>query len=122
MTLIPTLRKEPLPKGFLYPLGAEAISAALGDVPQLSDASIWFVWRDDYCASDWRQKLKARREVKLLEVTHSPLSGERELRAYSVPSDYSTAARERLMAELPGVRRKLLAPAHLSGTRRIVVC
>lgn len=121
MRVIPTARKQRLPKGFSYPLGAQAVSAALGDVAQLDNASIWFVWRDDYWASDWRQKLKLLGEVKLLEITHSPLSGERELRVYSVPSEYSVAAREHLFAELPEVRGKLLAPGPSSGTRRIVV-
>ena len=121
MRRIPTARKEKLPEGFSYPLGSEAVSGVLGDVPQLSNARIWFVWRDEYWASNWRQKLKARGEVKLLEVTHSPLSGERELRVYSVPSDYSVAAREHLLAELPGVRLKLLTTGRSSVTRRILV-
>jgi hypothetical protein len=121
MRLIPTTRKEKLPKGFSYPLGAEAISAALDCVPQLGNATFWFKWRDEYWASEWRQKLKTLGDVKLLEVGHSPLSGERVLRVYSVPSDWSVVARDRLLAELPQVRRKLLAGGHTSRALRIVV-
>lgn len=117
MHLIPTIRKEKLPKGFSYPLGAEAMSAAFDGVPQLASASLWFMWRDEYWASRWRQKLESHGEFMLLEVNHSPLSGERVLYVYSVPSDYSVVARERLSAEVPVVRQKLLA-----GSRaRIVV-
>jgi hypothetical protein len=121
MRLIPTGTKEKLPQGFSYPLGAEAISAALDGVPQLDNATFSFVWRDEYWASEWRQKLKARGDVKLLEVDHSPLSGERVLRVYSVPSAYSVVARDHLLAELPRVRRKLLAGGRSSGAIRIVV-
>jgi len=121
MRLIPTGTKERLPKGFSYPLGAEAISGALDGVPQLDSATFSFVWRDEYWASEWRQKLKARGHVKLLEVDHSPLSGERVLRVYSVPSDYSVVARDHLLAELPEVRRKLLVGDRPSKALRIVV-
>ena len=121
MRLIPTGTKERLPKGFSYPLGAEAISGALDGVPQLDNATFSFVWRDEYWASEWRQKLKARGDVKLLEVDHQPLSGERVLRVYSVPSAYSVVARDHLLAELPQVRRRLMAGGRSSRSLRIVV-
>jgi len=121
MRLIPTARKEKLPKGFSYPLGAEAISAAFHGVAQLDNSKIQFEWRDEYWASKWRKKLKTLGDVNLLEVGHSPLSGERVLRVFSVPSEYSVAARDHLLAELPQVRRQLLAAGSSSNQSRIVV-
>jgi hypothetical protein len=109
MRLIPTARKEKLPEGFSYPLGAESISEALDTVPPLQNATIWFNWRDEYWASSWRKKMESLGSFKLLEVGASPLSGEPVLRVYSVPSEYSLVAREHLLAELPRVRRQLLA-------------
>jgi hypothetical protein len=105
--LIPTATKERLPKGFSYPLGAQAISVALDSVPVLQDARLWFSWRDEYWASEWQQKIAARGEVILLEVADSCLGPGRDVRVYAVPSEYSQAARERLLAELPRVRRVL---------------
>ena len=109
MYLIPTARKEKLPKGFSYPVVAEVISEALNGVPHLENATIWFDWRDEYWASSWRKKIESRGPVKLLEVGASPLSGDPVVHVYSVPSEYSMVAREHLLAELPRVRRRLLA-------------
>src|SRR5713101_8233115 len=47
--------------------------------------------------------------------------GEPVLRLYSVPSEYSSVAREHLLAELARVRRKLLAGGHAAKTGRITV-
>jgi hypothetical protein len=120
MHLIPTRRKEKLPKGFSYPLGAERISEAFDGVPHLKNATIWFDWRDEYWASRWRQKIESCGSVKLLEVDTSALSGEPILRLYSVPSEYSLLARERLLTELPRVRVKLLA-GHSAKVAAIMV-
>ena len=121
MRLIPTVRKEKLPEGFSYPLGAEVISEVFDTVPHLENATIWFHWRDEYWASSWRKKIESRGSVKLLEFDASPLSGKPVLRLYSVPSDYSSVAREYLLAELPRIRRKLLAGGHAAKTGRITV-
>jgi hypothetical protein len=121
MHLIPTSRKEKLPKGFSYPVGAESISEAFDGVPHLEKATIWFGWRDEYWASDWRKKIESRGSVKLLEVGASPLSGEPVVYVYSVPSEYSVVARQHLLAELPRVRRQLFAAGQLSKTGRTSV-
>jgi hypothetical protein len=107
MATFPTATKERLPKGFTYPLGAQAIVAALGSVPGLEGARLWFSWRDEYWASEWRQKIAALGEVILLEVADSCLGPGRDVRVYAVPSEYSLAARARLLSELPRVRRVL---------------
>jgi hypothetical protein len=121
MRLIPTANKEKLPEGFSYPLGAEAISEVFDTVPHLENATIWFSWRDEYRASSWRKKIESRGSVTLLEVDASPLSGEPVLRVYSVPSSCSLVARERLLAELPRVRRELLAGGRAAKSARIIV-
>ena len=117
---MPTARKQKLPKGFSYPLGAAEISEVFDAVPHLRNASIWFDWRDEYWASSWRKKIETLGSVKLLEVGASPLSGEPVLHVYSVPSEYSLAAREHLLAELPRVRRKLLDRRHTANARMAV--
>jgi hypothetical protein len=121
MHLIPTARKEKLPKGFSYPLGAKAISEGFDGIPCLAEATIWFDWRDEYWASHWRKKIKSRGSVKLLEVGASPLSGKPVLWVYSVPSECSSIAREHLLAELPRVRRQLLAGGRAAKSARIIV-
>ena len=121
MHLITTARKEKLPKGFSYPCGAEVISEAFDGIPCLAEATIWFDWRDEYWASRWRKKIASRGSVKLLEVGASPLSGEPVFRVYSVPSECSSIAREHLLAELPRVRRQLLAGGLAAKSARIIV-
>lgn len=121
MFLIPTARKEKLPKGFSYPLGAQAVCGALDGVPQLEGARLWFCWRDEYWASEWRAKLEALGDVTLLEVTDSYIGHGRDLRLYAVPSEYSVAAREQLIAELPRVRRALLAKGSASKYPRVSI-
>jgi hypothetical protein len=62
------------------------------------------------------------RVVGLLRCWKSaPLSGEPVLRVYSVPSEYSLVAREHLLAELPRVRRQLLARVRAAKSTRITV-
>lgn len=109
MNLIRTAAKERLPKGYSYPLGAEAISNALKGITVLHDASLWFSWRDEYWSSTWRQKIAALGELTLLTIDDSYLGRAREVRVYAVPSGFSIAARERLLSEFPRVRNALIA-------------
>jgi hypothetical protein len=108
MHLIPTHRKEKLPRGFSYPLGAEGISAALDGVPQFDNIDLCFSWRDEFWTSRWQQRLQARGVVTLLAISYSTYSGRWDLYVYSVPSQYSQVARESLKAELPGIRQQLM--------------
>ena len=121
MISIPTAAKDRLPKGFSYPLGAQAISVALEGIDLLGDAKFWFSWRDEYWASEWRQKIKALGQVTLLEIADSYVSHGRDVRVYAVPSEYSVSARERLTAEFPMVRRALLAAGDSLGSSRVTV-
>jgi len=121
MNMIPTARKGKLPKGFSYPLGARAISAALDDIPQRENATLWFSWRDEYWASRWRKKIEALGDVTLLEITDSYSGQGRDLRVYAVPSQYSVVARTYLLAELKRVRRELLAARVASNHQGVSV-
>ena len=107
MKLIPTTRKEKLPEGFAYPLGAGAISAALEGIPQFDNAEIWFHWRDEYWVSRWRKRLDAHGVITLLRVSYAEYSGHWHVDVYSVPAAYSATAREHLLAELPQIHAQL---------------
>ncbi len=113
--------KQRLPKGYSYPLGAQAIVAALGSVPGLEGAQLWFSWRDEYWASEWKQKIAALGEVILMEVADSCLGPGRDVRVYAVPSEYSLAARARLLSELPRVRRVLTDGDASGGSLRVKI-
>ena len=107
MALIRTARKEKLPKGFSYPFGAEAISAALDGIPQFDNAELWFSWRDEFWVSRWRKRLQSRGVITLFRVAYSDYFGVWNLYAYSVPSEYTVTARELLKIELRRVRDEL---------------
>ena len=110
MKLIKTVRKEKLPKGFSYPIGAQALSEALQGIPQFDDIELWFSWRDEFWVSRWQKRLQARGTLSLLQASYSPHLGW-YLYLYSVPSDYTVSAREHLLAELPRIRRQMSVAA-----------
>jgi len=109
MDLIPTARKEKLPKGFSYPLGAKAICEALNAIPQAENARLWFEWRDEYWASKWQKRLAARGSITLFHIAYAEYFGYWDIRVYSVPSEYSVSARQYLLTALERVRGELLA-------------
>ena len=119
--MIPTASKDRLPEGFTYPWGAQAISTALEGAPGLEDARIWFSWRDQFWASEWRQKIAELGEIILLEVGPRYLGEGLDVRAYAVPSEFSMAARERLISESPTLQRALAAGGNRRGSCRILI-
>jgi hypothetical protein len=118
MSLIPTAAKDRLPKGYTYPLGAEAISTALEGIPALEDSRIWFSWRDEYWASAWRQKIASLGEVNLLKIEKACFGDGREIRVYAVPSEYSESARAHVLSEFLRVRNALISGG---GSARVSV-
>jgi hypothetical protein len=108
MRLIPTARKEKLPHGFSYPLGAERISEALAGIPQFETMELWFAWRDEFWSSRWRRRIIDRGVVTLLEISFWEYFGRWHVGVYSVPSEYVCVARERLESELVRVRERLM--------------
>jgi len=122
MRLIPTALKDKLPKGFSYPLGAEAICGALDGIPHFDNAKFWFHWRDEYWASRWRKRLEDRGNITLFQVGYAEYPGNfRVFRVYSVPSQYTVFAREHLLVELGRVRHKLLEAGCESRSFQIAV-
>jgi hypothetical protein len=119
--MVPTARKEKLPKGFSYPLGAQAICEALEGIPQFGNAKFWFEWRDAYWASKWRKRLEARGSITLFDVAYADYLGYWAFRIYSVPSEYSVFARDHLRAELVQVRLQLLKAGIKSRRYRAAV-
>jgi hypothetical protein len=114
MLLIPTARKEKLPSGFSYPLGAQVICDALDGIPQATNAKFWFGWRDEFWVSKWRERLAARGTITLLEVTYKEYFGYWSFHVYSVPSEDSVFARDHLLRELHRVRSELIAAGNKS--------
>jgi len=121
MPLIPTFHKEKLPAGFAYPLGAEAISAELGDLPMFQDAELWFRWRDEYWASRWRKRVASQGVVTLLKIDSDYRADRWRLMAYSVPAQYAVLARKHLREELGRLRRALAATSAEPRGRHISV-
>jgi hypothetical protein len=119
--LIPTTRKEKLPEGFSYPLGAEAISAGLEGIPQFDVAEIWFHWRDEYWVSRWRKRLDGHGVITLLRVSYFEYSEHWHIDVYSVPAQYSAMARQHLLAELPRIHAELSAAGPASKRVRLSV-
>jgi hypothetical protein len=96
MQLITTIRKEKLPKGYSYPLGAEALSRALTGVPQYSMLSITFNWRDTFWASDYQANLKALGRIKIVEL--NPWGLDWRIFVNAIPVDQSHEARAQLIS------------------------
>ena len=109
--LIKTARKEKLPKGFSYPVGAQALSEALQGIPQFDEIELWFSWRDEFWVSRWQKRLQARGTLSLLQANYFPHFAGWYVYLYSVPSDCAVSAREHLMAQLPRIRTQLSASA-----------
>ncbi len=70
--LIPTQFKSKLPKTLSWPVGAQAISIGLEDVPHASECGLWFsespVWR----ASEFQRTLREGRPYAVLVVEYRP--------------------------------------------------
>lgn len=95
--MIPTREKKPLPKGYSYPLGAQKISSALGELPQEGAISFCFEWRDEFWVSKWQKRISENGTVKLISAEYASRWDEWWVYVYSVPSTHSTTARELLL-------------------------
>jgi hypothetical protein len=104
--LIRTSLKEKLPKGFSYPVGAEAISTALDGVPQFQALSIHFSWKDTFWTSKYNAKIRAAGAITILAVN---FWREWRMSVHAVPSEHSKNAREQLTILLPFLAVQLRA-------------
>jgi hypothetical protein len=93
LELIRTSRKEKLPKGFSYPVGAEVISAALVGVLQFNEAAISFSWKDTFWASEYNPRIRANGRVTVFEVNYWNAW---RIFVHAVPSEHAQRAREQL--------------------------
>ena len=109
MQLIKTGHKDKLPKGFSYPLGAEAISAALDGIPQADTTGLRFSWRKWTRLPEWRKLIKNHGPFLLFRFHYFNYFGSWHGEVYAVPTEYVQAARQRLEEELPGLRSLLIS-------------
>jgi hypothetical protein len=113
LELIRTIRKEKLPKGFSYPVGAEAISTVLVDVPQFRELAIYFSWKDTFWASKYNAKIRAAGKVTIVDVH---FWREWRMSVHAIPSEHSASARAQLSGLLNSLATQLIAspiePAH----------
>jgi hypothetical protein len=118
MELIRTTRKEKLPRGFSYPIGAEILSAALYGVPQYGEISLTFMWKDTFWASKYQAKLKKSGSINLLEFYYQHaigalLAARWNIWLHAVPSEHAHDARQGLSAQaLPALKAALDAMPH----------
>jgi hypothetical protein len=94
MELITTTRKEKLPKGYSYPIGAEILSQSLVGVPQYSLLTITFNWRDTFWASKYQTKLKTLGRIKIIAL--NPWGMDWRIFVNAIPVEHSHDAREQL--------------------------
>src|SRR5262245_39267542 len=127
--MFPTQFKSKIPRSLSYPLGAEAISAALQDTPQADFFRLrFFFYNTDRAASPGHPK-EAFFEVRYLCLTPSLTTSRRsredgsyeprwEIEIRPVPHDDKRAIR-RLMEEqgFPRVREWLIHRRHLFGEK-----
>ena len=117
--------RRPIPKGLSYPIGSEAISAALDGVPQYEGLSVTFwclnpaaLLRVPADADTFLRVLEARFEKISPGSMGSSAGAEAgwysekwKLRVYPVPSGAKARVREGLLRTgLPGIRAWLVAP------------
>lgn len=114
MVLIPTLRKERLPRGFSYPAGAEIISAGLEGALHFGDLVLHFSWRDQLWTSKYRQRLLDKGDIEVLELNRPrpegiALTGAHwVISLHAVPSEHNAAARTCMQNQiLPALRKWL---------------
>lgn len=96
MELIRTVKKEKLPVGFSYPVGAEMLSNALKGTSQYTLLEFYFSWKDIYWASKYQAKLKTNGEITILEARY--FRGW-TIYIHAVPSVCSQKVREKLPLE-----------------------
>ena len=95
--MIRTDIKAKLPKGFAYPLGAEKISEALREIPQVASTVLTFEWRDEFWVSSWRERIKKLGTVTLVHASYWDRWDEWRLFVYGVPREFNASAREHLL-------------------------
>ena len=73
--MIPTRHKAKLPKTLSWPLGAEAISAGLADVPHAAELTLWFANAPVFWASAFQRILRESRSYAVLVAEYRAALG-----------------------------------------------
>jgi hypothetical protein len=112
--IIKTIHKDRLPKGWSYPVGAEAISSLLLEARQFNEIELFFQDRGQYWKSDFNITIKEQGEIKILDFGNSYLSdGGYLLHVYAVPSEKRQHVNEQFIAGiLPALRAYLKSSSH----------
>ena len=101
-------KKDKLPQGMSYPIGAEILSNALVGVPQYEELEISFWFRDEYRASSYNRKIKEKGEIIVLNTSY-PFNDRWMIQIISVPSTHKKQVSEQLIAQvLPELRQRLI--------------
>ena len=98
--LIPTKRKEKLPKDWSYPIGAEAISKSLETFEHIQEIELFFSWRGEYWHSKFQEKVKALGEIRIFECHNSYFSDGMSIYTYAVPANMKSEVRNAMEAEI----------------------
>lgn len=116
MSIINTIYKGKTPKGFSYPIGAEALSTALAAVPQFEKMKVSFSWKDAFWASEHKERIATAGKIKVLEVrlfSRSQVNCDWNIHVHAVPSSESKTVRELLLADgLQQLKERLLGERH----------
>jgi hypothetical protein len=70
--MIPTKLKQKLPKALSWPVGAEAVSAGLGDAPHVDEFTLWFNDSPAWRASEFQKTLREASPYAVLVAEYSP--------------------------------------------------
>jgi len=95
MELIPTARKDKLPKLHAYPIGAQIVSEALADVPQYENLRLWF---SRYPKSSLVMKARYTVPADTSQLLNSPryLTTRWDINIYAVPRERNAAIKSHL--------------------------
>src|SRR5262245_22223029 len=118
MTAEPTRHKGHLPKGWSYPVGAEALISALEGVPGGLDQPFWFSARYDFRTKRFQATRAANEPYEILKASYGrgQFRGDRkvplwEIHIYGVPSQMRSVARAALVLRgMVELREWLLMP------------
>ena len=112
--LIPTKRKEKLPKEWSYPIGAEMISKSLDDFEHRQEMELFFSWRGEYWHSKFQEKVKDLGEIRIFECHNSYFNDGMSIYTYAVPSNIKSDV-HKAMEEVFPIFKKWISEKYKNG-------
>jgi|SRR5688572_5767753 len=98
-SLIPTVYKKRLPKGFSYAYSAGEISSFLSPLAAYLSCRLFFSARATHWHSKWQKAIRERGKIEVLQCIRQD-SGEWDIHVYSVPSEMRQVVRITLKADV----------------------